>query len=303
MRDLLDIILYNILPLYLVVGAGFMGRRWWQFDARALSRVSLYVLSPALLVSGVVNSGLESAEFSRLLLFAALQISGMGVAGWIVARLLRLSRTEMIILVLAAMYGNAGNYGLPLNQLRYGAEGLTYAIPYFSVSGMMVYTVGVVVASLGKRSVREALTGLFRLPIFYGVIFSAAVLVWDIALPSPLLNGLTIMGSGAVPVLLLVLGIQLADARGLTNLRLATPAAALRLAVSPVLAVVVAALLGMEGIGRSASILQAATPVAVATTVITTEFDALPAVMTSSVILSTLLSPVTVALVIQLAGL
>lgn len=303
MTALLDVIIHNILPLYLVVAVGFLGRRKWGFDQRVLSQVTFYVFSPALLFSGLVGSRLASAELGRLLVFALLHIGGMGVLAWVVARALGLPRIEALVVILAAMYGNVGNYGLPLNQLRYGADGLARAIPFFSMSGMTLYTIGVLIASLGRRPPLDALRGLLRLPIFYAVLFSLVVVLTDWQLPAPLLDGIAIAGNGAVPVLLLMLGMHLADARGLTHLRLAAPATALRLVGGPLLAVGLAGALGLEGVGRAASVLQASTPVAVATTIVATEFDTLPQAMTTAVILSTLLSPLSVAAVIYLVGL
>ena len=303
MAPILDVVLNNILPIFLVAGVGFALRKRTNLDKQTVSRLTFYVFSPALLFDLLVNSTMDSAELGKILLFAFLGISLMGVVGWLFGRLLRLSRQQSILLILAAMFGNVGNMGLPLNELRYGAEGLARAGPFMVVSGMMVYTIGVILASMGKQSLRKSLVGLTRLPVLYAVIAAILVTTFSLPVPQSLNSAITIAGRGAVPVMLIVLGMQMADVRDVTDLRFALPVVGVKLLVGPMVAVGLVALLGLEGVGRAVSIIEMGTPVAVATIIITTEFDVLPKQMTTIVVLSTLLSPITLVTFIQLFGL
>jgi hypothetical protein len=84
---------------------------------------------------------------------------------------------------------------------------------------------------------------------------------------------------------------------------MALPTVSLRLVIGPLMAVGIAILLGLEGLGRSTSIIEASMPPAVFTTILATEFDLQPTAVTGIVVLSTLLSPLTVAATITLLGL
>lgn len=303
MSEIFAVFTQNILPIFIVAGFGFLLAKTVQLDKRSLSTVVLYVLSPCLVFSSLVNSRLPTGELGRLALFAALNIALMGVVGLLAAIVLRLSRPQVVALLLVLMFVNGGNYGLTLNQLRYGSEGLSRAIVYYTTSTIVTYTFGLWLSSMGTLNWKEAARRLLRLPPVYAAVAAIMVYLTNVQLPQPLLRGLEVAGSGAIPVLLLLLGMQLANLQEAAVLRIAIPAALLRLVVGPLSGVMIAAWVGLEGLGRATSIVEASMPTAVMTIVLATEFDVEPQLVTTVVILSTLLSPLTVSFVITLLGL
>lgn len=227
----------------------------------------------------------------------------MGLLGLATAFLLRLSRAETVALLIVLMFVNGGNYGLTLNLLRYGQEGLARAIVYFTTSTVIVYTAGMFIASMGRLTWRQSLIQLLRLPPVYAAVLAVAFYTWQIEVPAPLMRAIEVAGAGSIPVMLLVLGMQMADLRGVVNWHMAGPAVLLRLLAGPLIGLLVASMLGLSGLGRATSIIEASMPPAVFTVILATEFNLQPAVVTSIVVLSTLLSPLTVAAVITLFGL
>lgn len=302
MTDVFDVLLQNILPIFLVAALGFWLRRYYALDTRTLSGLVFNALSPCLIFSSLTTTILPAAELGRLALFAFLSIVAMGGVALLAGRLLRLPRTETIVLMLTLMFVNGGNYGLTLNQLRYGDEGLSRAIVYYVVSTILVYSIGVVLASMGHVDLRTAVVRLLRVPALYAVILAVVVLGLDLTVPVPLARGIQVAGAGAIPVMLVVLGMNMADLRGFSELRLAVPATALRLLAGPIVAVALAAWLGLQGLSRSTSIIEASMPAAVITTVLATEFDVCPAAVTGIVALSTVVSPISLTAVIYLLG-
>jgi predicted permease len=129
------------------------------------------------------------------------------------------------------------------------------------------------------------------------------VFVLDIQIPNPIMRGVEILSAGAIPAMLVVLGMQMADLKSLDGVWLAVPASLVRLLVAPLIAVLVAGLLGLTGITRSTAIIEASMPTAVITTILATEFNVRPGLVTSTVVLSTLLSAITLPLVITVLGL
>ncbi len=293
----------NILPIFIVAGFGFALQRWGGLDKQALSRAVFYCLSPCLVFASLVNSQLPGDELIALSLFTIITILLMGAMAWGVARLLRLSRLETTALVLMVMFVNGGNYGLTLNQLRYGDAGLARAVVYFTTSTVVLYTVGIFVASMGKLSWRAALRRLWQMPPMYAAVAAVVVYSFKLTVPAPLLRAIEVAGAGAIPVMLLVLGMQMASSDGRFPIRLALSTITLRLLVAPVLAVGVALLLGLYGVGRSTAIIEASMPPAVFTIILATEFELQPTAVTSIVVVATLLSGLTLAATISLLGL
>jgi predicted permease len=303
LNSIATVITQNILPIFVVASFGFGIQRWRKLDKRTVSTVVLNCLSPALVFSSLVNSQLPGEELLELGSFALLTILSMGLLTFLLGRLLKLSRTDTVALLIVVMFVNGGNYGMTLNQLRFGDAGLARAVVYFITSTLLVYTIGLLLASMGELPWRQALSKLLRLPAAYAAVAAVIVYSLKINVPAPLMKGIEVAGAGAIPVMILVLGMQMADWRGTATLRLAGPAMLMRMIVGPLVGVLIATVLGLEGIGRSTSIIEASMPTAVATIVIATEFDLQPSAVTSIVLLTTLLSPLTVAATITLLGL
>lgn len=303
MGGFLEVFTNNILPIFVVAAMGFALRAKLKVDKRALSNLSFYVLSPALVFSSLVNSKLTGDELVQIAVFAIVMTLLMGLIAFLVGKLLRLPRIDVVALTLVVMIANTGNYGLTLNELRYGQEGLSRAVVYFVVSTILVFSVGIFVASMGQASWRGSLNRLIRLPAFYAVIIAIAVYSLSIQLPEPLMRGIEVAGTGAIPVMLIVLGMQIADLRDLGRIWLAGPASVLRLVIAPIVAVIIAQLLGLHGIGRSTAIIEASMPTAVITTIMATEFSVRPGLVTSTVVITTLLSAISLPIVITVLGL
>lgn len=303
MSDILTVFTQNILPILIVATFGFALQRVYQLDKRVLSTVVFNCLSPCLVFTSLVKSQLPGEELLQLVAFALLSLFAMGVLALLLARALRLSRQETAAFVIVIIFVNGGNFGLTLNQLRYGDEGLSRAIVYYMVNTFLAYTLGVFIASAGELSAREAVARLSKIPAIYAAALAVVVYGFAIPLPAPLLRGLEIAGSGAIPAMLVILGMQIADLRGGLSPRLAVPALSVRLLVGPVMGVLVATLLGLQGLSRSTSIIEASMPTAVFTIILATEFGLQPTFVTGIVVVSTLLSPLTVAATISLLGL
>jgi predicted permease len=150
---------------------------------------------------------------------------------------------------------------------------------------------------------REALVKLAKLPAVYAALLAVLVYTMHLPIPGPIMDAIEIAGAGAIPVMLLVLGMQLADLRGGFNLRLAVPAISLRLLAGPLVGVLLAAVIGLKGLSRNAAIIEASMPSAVFTIILATEFELPAPAVTSIVVLGTLISPLTIAATISILGL
>ena len=303
MSDILAVFTQNILPILIVATLGFALQRTYQIDKRALSSIVFNCLGPCLVFTSLVKSQLPGDELLQLMAFAIVSLLGMGVLGWLLARGLRFSRMETAAFLVVVIFVNGGNFGLTLNQLRYGDAGLARAIVFYMVNTFLAYTLGVFIASSGELSARQALARLGKLPAVYAAVLAIIVYSFAIPIPAPLLRGLEIAGSGAIPVMLVILGMQIADLRGGLSWRLALPAVSVRLLLGPVMGLLVATVLGLQGLSRSTSIIEASMPTAVFTIILATEFGLQPAIVTGIVVVSTLLSPLTIATTITLLGL
>lgn len=303
MSQILAVLTQNILPIFLVASFGYVAQRRFQLEPRTLNSIVFNILSPALVFSSLVSSQLPVIELGQVALFTVLSVGLMGAIAYGGARLLRLDRVNTAAFLLVVMFVNSGNYGLTLTQLRYGDDGLSRAIVYYVVSTLLVYSVGIFIASMGQLSWRQTLARMARLPAVYATILAIVFYGLRIPVPGPLMRGIELAGSAAIPVMLLVLGMQIASMQAADTQRLVWPAVGVRLLLGPLVALLIAGIVGLQGITRSTSIIEASMPTAVITIVLATEFALPTSAVAHIVVVSTLLSPLTLTAVITLFGL
>jgi malate permease and related proteins len=297
---LLTILADDLLPIFLVASVGFLLARHLHVDVRSLSRITFNAFAPCLVFTLIVTSRLSAGEFGRIVAFTVLLVAGMGVLARVVGAAFRLDRPTLAGFLIVVMFSNAGNYGLSVVLFAFGRDVLARAVVYFVTSAMLMYTVGSVVASSGRRGLRGALHGLLQVPALWGVVAAGIVVGAGITLPPALSRPVELLGNAAIPAMLLVLGMQFEKGAVPERPGLVAAASALALLASPALGILLAGLVGLEGIARQAVIVESAMPTAVITTIIALEFDVVPRFVTSVVVVTTILSPLTVSILIAL---
>jgi predicted permease len=302
LTELIRLFAENILPIALVAAAGFALQRLLGIDPRPVSRIAFYLCTPALVFSLLVSTQIQAQDILRMMAFAALVMAIMAGLSWAATRALRLPAASAAAFVLAATFMNAGNYGLSLNKFAFGDLALAWASLFYITSSMLTNSVGVYIATVGRASPRHALLGLAKVPAVYALPLALAVRALGRPLPIPIARPIDLLASAAVPLMLILLGMQLAKAGIPRNVGLLSLTAALRLLVAPTVAWALAPLLGMTGAARQAGILEAAMPTAVFNTILAVEFNVEPEFVTGAVLASTLLSPITLTPLIGLLG-
>jgi predicted permease len=288
----------DILPIFVVAAIGFALARFSDTSVKTLSAVSFNALSPCLVFDQLVRSSIGGGVFGRMVIFCILLTTVMGLVAWLAAAPFRLNRQTLTSFLLVVMFSNSGNYALPVVLFAFGREALAYASVYFVASAIVTYTVGVAVAASGRGDVRHVLRGIVRVPVLYTVAAAGLVLVTQTIVPVAIMRPITLLGDAAIPVMLLILGMQLEravmpDRPGIVGL-----AVGLSLLVGPIVGITLTMALGLTGLARQVAIVGASMPAAVITTVLALEFDLDASFATGAVFLSTILSPLTLVVLL-----
>lgn len=292
----------NLLPILLVSGAGFALGKLLTVDSRSLGRVVFYVFSPLLVFDLMIKSRLNLQQALTTIGYTASVILVMGTLAFLLGKLFRLERSYLLAVILTVAFGNTGNYGLPLVKFAFGNDALAAASLFYVTTTVLFNTIGVVIASLGQMDLKSALLGLFRVPVVYGVILALLLKGTGIQLSMPLLRTIEIAANGAIPLMLILLGLELTRIEWSHDFRALGLGVFTKLLIAPFAGVLLASLFGMYGPTRQANIIEAAMPAAVATTVVATEYKLEPSLVTAIVFLGTALSPLTLTpLIVYLA--
>src|SRR6185295_3322543 len=298
MQLIASIFASDILPIFILAGVGFVLARRFRAEVRTLSTVAFNALSPCRVFYQLVTAKISGAQSSRVAAVCVLLTLAIGLAARLASLPLRLDRMTLSSFLLVAMFSNSGNYALPVVLFAFGQEALAFASVYFVTSAILIYTAGILVAASGHGSVRLAMTRLFKVPALYAVAVAVLVLSTHTAVPALVLRPVGLLSDAAIPIMLLVLGMQLERAVMPKNPRAVAAAVVLSLIVAPAIAFGLAAILGLTGAARQAAIIEESMPAAVITTVLALEFDLDAGFSTSVVFFTTLLSPVTLVLLI-----
>ena len=295
---LLSILVSDILPIFAIALIGFLLERRVAGSVRTLSAITFNALSPCLVFNQLVTSRLSGSEVGKMALYCVMLTAGMGMAGWLSSMMLGLERKALSSFLLVVLFSNSGNYALPLILFAFGPEALAHASVYFVTSAILVYTVGVFIAARGGQDLGGAAKRLLRVPALYALAAAGILSLLHVTAPRALMRPVGMLSDAALPMMLLILGMQLKRAVVPHRPRVVGTAVALSLIVSPIIGVGLTLLLGFSGAARASAITLASMPAAVVTTVLALEFDLDSSFVTSTVFVSTLLSPLTLVPII-----
>jgi hypothetical protein len=305
MFDVLSAFSEVLLPVAIVVFLGYLVGRSYPLDARTLNRISLYVLTPCLVFVSLLRTDVAAGEATLLTVQMSAVMIATTLCAFLAAIPFHLSGPQRSGFLLTTTFMNSGNYGLSVTRFAFGDIGFQYAVVGYLTQAILSQTLAVYLASAGRRSRVAAIGQVFRLPLIYAVLIALGLRLLGIRLDDSngmlavgLYRGLRLVADATLPVLLLILGIQLAQHRPVVAPGALTMATILRLLLSIPLAYGIGLALGLSGLPLHVGIIQAAMPTAVNMIVVAIEFDAWPEFVSNGVVLTTLGSLVSLTLLI-----
>lgn len=296
-------LLLIILPAFLIFTTGFIGQKALKFDIKSISKLSLYLLLPFLTFDTFYSNQLNADYFYMFIFTVMLTVMLVGIT-FMTGKLLKVDQPHMSALQLGSIFPNSGNYGAPVVLFAFGAMAFDYAIIIMVIHGFLINSVGIFLASLGgagSNGIKSALFRLSRMPVLYGALLGIIFQIANIPLPSTIIDGISMVGSASIPVVMLILGMQLAEIKPQKfNVKYVSGITILRMVVSPLLAVALVTIMPVSELIKQVFILLAAMPVAANTIVLAVQFDCKPDLISFSTLVTTLLSLVTIPFVLYL---
>src|SRR3989304_165040 len=116
--ELVSILLNIIAPVIAIAALGFILARVFQVDIRSLTRLSLYLFSPALTFTQIYKSQL-GVEFASIIAFAFIICGLMGIVALFINKVMRYDRLTGSAFMLSTLFVNAGNLGIPVNLFAF----------------------------------------------------------------------------------------------------------------------------------------------------------------------------------------
>lgn len=302
MSQFIFIVTNIILPIFLIIGIGYLLHKKFTLHIPSLSKVQIYALVPSLVFYKIYTSTLSSELIFKITLYTVVMFMILLVAAVAISRLWKFEKPKEKAFTNAVILRNAGNYGIPLITLLFTGAQSDYAISVHMIalmtSTVLMYTIGLYNASSGKYSGKAALKNIRGIPTIYMIVIAGVLRALSVEVPAPILSPIIFMSNGVVPVALIALGAQLASARFALGDASVYAANTLRLIVGPIIAWILCILMKMDPVSTQVLIIGAGTPTAVNSLLLAVEFGGDAEYASQTIFLSTILSALTLSVII-----
>ncbi|HCH35123.1 MAG: hypothetical protein CL777_03015 [Chloroflexi bacterium] len=297
---MLNVFFTVVLPIFLVASSGALLQRLRPGVLGMLGPAALYLLSPALVLDGLLETNLSADVSLKIIAATVSAVISMAAVSWLVSKLLKHDRPTQSAFLLTGTFANAGNMGLPIAYLAFGEEGLAVAILIFVAQGSLSWPLGIYLAARGRTKGWQPLIKAIKVPTLYAVPLALIIRAFGWDLPQTFDTTISLMADATIPAMLLVLGYQLAQGIQLDKALSLGSALFTRLVLGAIISIGLAELFGLDGTARNTVVVVSAMPTAVFTTILATEFQAMPRFVASAVVTSTLASLITLTVLIDL---
>ena len=281
-----------IIPIIIITGIGYFFGKLKKTNINALADFIIYVSSPTLAFTLLSRQPIVLKEISTITFSVVLVVAGSGLLTYFFSRVTRISIPSGLYLPI--MFMNSGFIGYPLAFFAFGKTGLSKAIIYDVVNAILIFTVGLYIASQGKDRWQ-----VLKLPFLYAALAGILISLNKIAIPPYLYSPLNLIAGTTIPLALFMLGCRLTQIK-IVSWRLPFVASVLRLLGGFALGLLAVFIFRLHGISAKIVILLSSLSSAITTAALAEEYDTDPDLVASTIALSTLLSIIVIIFILKL---
>ena len=297
------VVFQTMLKLFLLLILGFVLFKCHIFDEytnKKISALIVNVASPMLIISSI--AGVEGNDKSIVFLMIGagiLMYIGFIILGKIINRIFPFPKKDWPVYECMVVFANTGFMGYPVLLDVFGQEAVFYASLIHMAFNFFVYTYAIMCLTKGddsefKLNFKQLLTPGIVL-IFIGIL----IYLFDIQLPSVLMDTINSVGSLTAPLSMMMIGSSLAVypiKDSFTDWR-SYVFAFVRLIIVPFVTMIVCRLLHINPYYANITIITNAMPVGSMVLMLATQYNANIKIVTRNIVVSTLLSVITIPIV------
>ncbi len=206
-----------VLPVFLVIGAGYAATRTGLFRQSAVDGLMVFVQNfavPCLLFRGVVTLDLGAVFDIRLLTAfytGAILCFALGILG--ARRIFRRRPGEAVAVGFGALFSNSVLLGLPIMERAYGAGALAPNFAIIAVHSPLCYLLGITAMEFVRADGRgfaatmgAVANAMFRNALMIGIGLGFLVNLTGFGMPEAAASAVEMMADSALPAALFGLG-------------------------------------------------------------------------------------------------
>lgn len=303
MSEFLFIFINVMLPIAIIVIIGYVVQLRFKLERATLAKLMINYIMPVFIFMNLFEADMELTLLMSVLLFLILYAALTFLLTYFVGKAMGLDPGHQILFTNSNLFYNAGNYGVPVNDLVFRSDPFAMSVQIMMVffQNMFAYSYGVVSLRARESGKWKALLGYFKMPIFYGLALGLIFNFFNIGVPASVYISFDYISDAMIGTVLFILGAQIAGI-SFKRIRISSIAASfIRLIIGPALTIVLLLLFNLTGVVAQAILITTAMPSAVNSTIIAQQYSDDPEYAAEIVMFSTLFSVVTVPLVIYIA--
>lgn len=210
-------VLLVVLPVFLVIGAGYLATRSGLFSSSAVDGLMVYTQSfavPCLLFRGIVHLDLGAVFDARLMLsFYTGAVIAFALGVLAARRVFHRRPGEAVAIGFGALFSNSVLLGLPIMERAYGTAALAPSFAIISIHAPLCYLIGITAMEIARADGSSVVaTGraiartVFRNALMIGLALGFAVNLLGVPLGGPVENAVAMVANSALPAALFALG-------------------------------------------------------------------------------------------------
>ncbi len=302
-----------VLPVFLVIGAGFSAVRLGWFSAAGVDGLMVFTQKfaiPCLLFTAIATLDLGQSFDPRLLISFYAGATLCFAAGLAGARLI-FARPwpDSVAIAFGCLFSNSVLLGLPISERAYGLDSLAANFAIIAVHSPYCYLLGITAMELVRNqgagtvaTVRAVLRAMFRNALILGLALGFAVNLSGVTVPSVITDAVDLMVRAALPAAIFGLGGVLAQYRPEGDMPTVLYLIALSLVLHPVVTLLLGTAQGIPHEVLRNGVITAAMAPGINTYVFADMYGAARRVAATAVLVGTAASVITVWLWLQVLG-
>jgi len=203
-------IIFSIIGIYIFIVMGYIAKMSFkeQIDDKTITLINVYFLQVFLTFWGLLIRPIDITLLYAPSIYLGIVVVLLIVSA-LVAKKLFSSPKEYSIATVAAIIGNTGNLGIPINIAIFGEESIPYTTVVNLMNVFVVYTVGVFYYSRGSFDTKTSLLNIVKLPILWAAILAIALSIYGYKPSGVVLNTLMMGAYASMTMQLFLFGIYL----------------------------------------------------------------------------------------------
>ena len=284
-------IIFSILSIYVFILMGFFAKMSFkeQIDDKTITLINVYFLQVFLTFWGLLLHPIDITLLYAPSIYFAIVIIVIFIAAF-GAKILFEDKKEYSIATVAAIIGNTGNLGIPINIAIFGEESIPYTTVVNLVNVFVVYSIGVFYYSRGSFDTKTSLINILKLPILWAAFIAIILSVYHVRLNAVVMNMLMMGAYASMTMQLFLFGIYLYGTKMKeVSKRLIVWVLGFKFIILPLVAFFVLSNLDLKPMIKGVVFMELMMPLAVANVNLASLYECKPKLVTALVFLSSFL--------------